>query len=146
MLRLIIATVLASACLAYPQRRDGAPADAANLQSFDPGMQAMPNMQGMQGMPGFAGGQFLPFNPNFGMGYKRDVDENLEKRRHHSKFNENKSPFDAEDGLGNFMNFMKENGNNLPFANMDSAATDLGNFEPSAQNEDGKFRFFDKQQ
>nr|AMP44597.1 conotoxin [Conus betulinus] len=150
MLRLIIAAVLASACLAYPQKRDGAPADTANLQPFNQGMQAMPafpNMQGMQGMPGMAGGQFLPFNPNLGIGYKRDVDENLEKRRQHSKFNEgNKSPFDAEGGFGNFMNFMKENSNNLPFANMDSAATDLGNFEPSAENEDGKFRFFDKQQ
>uniref|UniRef100_A0A0K8TTT2 Conopeptide n=1 Tax=Conus lenavati TaxID=1519839 RepID=A0A0K8TTT2_CONLV len=149
MLRLIIAAVLATACLAYPQRRDGAPADAANLQSFDPGMQAMPgmpNMQAMQGMPmqAMAGGQFLPFNPNFGMGY-RDVDENLEKRRQHSQFNADKSSFDS-DSLGNIMDFLNENGNSLPFANMDSAATDLGNFEPSAENEDGKFRFFDKQQ
>nr|WLP00770.1 conotoxin precursor B2 superfamily protein [Conus frigidus]WLP00771.1 conotoxin precursor B2 superfamily protein [Conus ebraeus] len=148
MLRLIIAAVLASACLAFPQRRDGAPANAApNLQPFN-GEMAMPNMQPMHALPmsmsGMSSPQLMPLNPNLGMGFKR---ENLEKRRQHSQFSDdNKSPFDSEDGLGNFMNFMKENGNNLPFANMDSAATDLGHFEPSAENEDGKFRFFDKEQ
>nr|BAO65599.1 G066_VD_Superfamily_B_precursor_conopeptide [Conus geographus] len=117
MLRLIIAAVLASACLAYPQRRDGVPEDASNLQGFDQGMQAMPNMQGMQGMPmpGMAGGQFLPFNPNMAMPYKRD--EDLEKRRHRYKFNgdSDASPFQSEDGFENFMDFMKDNSNeNLP--------------------------------
>nr|AXL95405.1 conotoxin precursor superfamily B2 [Conus ermineus] len=147
MLRLIIAAVLASACLAFPERRDGVPAEQANLQSFDPAAQAMPAMAGMQPMPAMAGGQFLPFNPNFGMAYKRDMDESLEKRRQHSQFNaDNESPFEADDNLGGFMNFMKGSGNNVPFANMDSDATDLGNFQPSAENEDGKFRFFDKQQ
>nr|ABC87235.1 high frequency protein 1 [Conus litteratus]WLP00774.1 conotoxin precursor B2 superfamily protein [Conus litteratus] len=149
MLRLIIAAVLASACLAYPAKRDGAPADSANLQSFGPGMmQAMPNMQGMQQpMQAMPAGQFMPFNPNLGIGYKRAVYEDREERRPHSKFNDNKSPFEQEGGLGNFMNFMKENGN-LPFANMDGAAADLGKFEPSAEKgqKEGQFRFFDKQQ
>nr|WLP00775.1 conotoxin precursor B2 superfamily protein [Conus amadis] len=154
MLRLLIAAVLVSACLAYPQKKDGAPAEAANLQGFNQGMPAMPNMQGMQGMQAMPAmpmmgmqGQFLPFNPNFGgMGYKRDLDENLEARKHHSKFNEdNKFRFGSEHGLRNFMDFMN-NDNNLPFGNMDSADTDLGNFQPSAENDEGKFRFFDQQQ
>nr|P0DKQ7.1 RecName: Full=Linear conopeptide; Contains: RecName: Full=Linear conopeptide-Cn1; Contains: RecName: Full=Linear conopeptide-Cn2; AltName: Full=[oxMet6]-Cn2; Contains: RecName: Full=Linear conopeptide-Cn3; Contains: RecName: Full=Linear conopeptide-Cn4; Flags: Precursor [Conus consors]CCI55487.1 linear conopeptide Cn1 precursor [Conus consors] len=146
MLRLIIAAaVLVSACLAYPQRREGAPADAANLQSFDPALMSMQGMQGGQ-MPGMAGGQFLPFNPNLQMGYKRDFDENLEKRKQHSQFNadENKAPFDSEE---NFMNFLhNEKGDKHPFANVDSADTDLGQFEPSAENKNGEFRFFDKEQ
>nr|UMA82711.1 conotoxin precursor B2 [Conus ebraeus] len=148
MLRLIIAAVLVCACLAYPQKRDGAPADAANLQGFDQGMMAMPNMQPMQPMPMMGmQGQFMPFNPGFGaMGYKRDLDEDLEQKRHHSQFNEdNISPFNTEEGLGNFMNFM-DNGNNLPFANMDSDDLGLDSFQPSAENEEGKFRFFDGQQ
>nr|WLP00767.1 conotoxin precursor B2 superfamily protein [Conus araneosus] len=146
MLRLITAAVLVSACLAYPQKRDGAPADTANLQGFGQPMPAMPNMQGMQ-MPGLPmPGMQNPFLP-FGMGLKRDLDEDLEKRKHHSKFNEgNNSPFGSEAGPESFMNFMKGNGDNFPFANTDSADTDLSNFQPSAENEDGKFRFFDEQQ
>nr|WEQ50261.1 conotoxin B2 M2ii [Conus magus] len=144
MLRLIIAAaVLLSACLAYPQRREGAPADAANLQGFGPALLVdVPKRQ----MAGKASDQFLPFNPNLQMGYKRDFDENLEKRKQHSQFNadENKAPFDSEE---NFMNFLhNEKGDKHPFANVDSAATDLGQFEPSAENEDGKFRFFDNDQ
>nr|UMA82437.1 conotoxin precursor B2 [Conus ebraeus] len=143
MLRLITAAVLVSACLAYPQKRDGAPADTANLQGFGQPMPAMPNMQGMQmpvmPMPGMQN-PFLPL----GTGFKRDLDENLEKRKHHSKFNEGNRGSEADPE--SFMNFMKGNGDNFPFANMDSADTaDLGNFQPS-ENEDGKFRFFDKQQ
>uniref|UniRef100_A0A0K8TUZ8 Conopeptide n=1 Tax=Conus lenavati TaxID=1519839 RepID=A0A0K8TUZ8_CONLV len=160
MLRLIIAAVLATACLAFPQRRDGLPGEAANLKPFGPdmqGMQAMPgampgpmpNMQPMQAMPG----QFLPFNPNLGMGFKRAADENLEKRKHHSKFqDENKSPFDspADSLLGNFNfgKFLQENPDNIPFANMENANPgNLGNFEPNAEDsKEGHFRFFDQQQ
>nr|DAC80549.1 TPA_inf: conotoxin superfamily B2 [Conus magus] len=138
MLRLIIAAaVLLSACLAYPQRREGGPADAALAL-----LVGRPERQ----MAGKASDQFLPFNPNLQMGYKRDFDENLEKRKQHSQFNadENKAPFDSEE---NFMNFLhNEKGDKHPFANVDSAATDLGQFDPSAENEDGKFRFFDKEQ
>nr|UMA82713.1 conotoxin precursor B2 [Conus ebraeus] len=148
MLRLITAAVLVSACLAYPQKKEDAPADTADLQGFGQPMPAMPNMQGMQ-MPGMQMPGMPMQNPflPFGMGFKRDLDEDLEKRKHHSKFNEgNNSPFGSEADPESFMNFMKGNGDNFPFANMDSADTaDLGNFQPS-ENEDGKFRFFDKQQ
>nr|DAZ86133.1 TPA_inf: conotoxin precursor B2 [Conus ebraeus] len=141
MLRLITAAVLVSVCLAYPQKKEGTPADQPNLQGFAPGFQPMLNMQPMQGMPGQ---QLLPFNPGFG--YKRAF-ENLHERRPHAKFSDNKSPFGSEDGLDKFMNFMKEN-DKLPFANMDGAPADLGSFEQGAENDqqDGKFRFFDKQQ
>nr|WLP00772.1 conotoxin precursor B2 superfamily protein [Conus miles] len=155
MLRLVIAAVLVCACLAFPQRREGAPAD--NLKSFDPGMMqgmggAMPNMQPMQPMsPGMAAGQMLPFNPNMALGFRSL--ENLENRKHHSKFNEdNKSPFDAPDAdleKFNFANFLKENADELPFANMESSdSADLGNFEPSSDQgeEEGQFRFYDKEQ
>uniref|UniRef100_W4VS93 B2_Vc1 prepropeptide n=1 Tax=Conus victoriae TaxID=319920 RepID=W4VS93_CONVC len=147
MLRLIIAAVLVCACLAYPQKRDGAPADAANLQGFDQGMMAMPNMQPMQPVP-MMQGPFMPFNPGFGgMGYKRDLDEDPEQKRHHSQFNEdNISPFNTDEGLGNFMNFMNDNGNSLPFANVNSDDLGLDSFQPSAGKEEGKFRFFDGQQ
>nr|DAZ86136.1 TPA_inf: conotoxin precursor B2 [Conus ebraeus] len=155
MLRLVIAAVLVCACLAFPQRRDGAPAD--NLKSFDPAMMqgmnaGMPNMQGMQPMAGnMAPGQMLPFNPNLAMGFKRSLD-NLEKRRHHFKFNEdNKMPFDAPDAdleKFNFANFLKNDADELPFANMEgSDAADLGNFEPSNDHaEEGQFRFYDQDQ
>nr|UMA82132.1 conotoxin precursor B2 [Conus ebraeus] len=144
MLRLIIAAVLASAFLAFPQRRDGAPANVdPNLQPFG-GALTIPNMQPMQGMTGMPSPQFLPFNPNFAVGLKR---ENIEKRRHNPQFSDNnQSPFGSEGDLDSFMNFMKENGNNLPFADVNSAATDLGHFEPSDENEAGKYRFFDKEQ
>nr|DAZ86134.1 TPA_inf: conotoxin precursor B2 [Conus ebraeus] len=143
MLRLVLAAVLVSACLAFPQRRDGAPAEGANLQSFGAGM--MPNMQQMPA------GQFLPFNPNFaGMGYKRAAEENPEERREHSNFHaDSKLPFDSpEGGFGDFMNFMNENRDKLPFGNMDGAPAELGNLEPSSENdqEENQFRFFDQQQ
>nr|ATF27574.1 conotoxin [Conus praecellens] len=158
MLRLIIAAVLVSACLAFPENREDAAQDMANTQPFAPGLQgmqempaAMPNMQGMQGMPGMPAGQFLPFNPYPGFGFKRVADENLEKRKHQSQFNDNQSPFGSSaDGLGmfSFENFMKENPDKLPFANMEGADTaDLGNFAPSGNDQlEDQFRFFDEQQ
>nr|UMA82434.1 conotoxin precursor B2 [Conus ebraeus] len=98
----------------------------------------------MQGMTGMPRPQFLPFNHNFAVGFKR---ENLEKRRHNPQFcDNNQSPFGSVGDLDSFMNFMKENGNNLPFEDVNGAATDLGHFDPSDENEAGKFRFFDKEQ
>nr|WLP00768.1 conotoxin precursor B2 superfamily protein [Conus monile] len=158
MLRLIIAAVLVSACLAFPQRRDGAPADMTNLKAFDPAAQGfqggmaalMPNMQSMQGNMG--PGQFLPYNPNFGFTIKRGAEENLEKRKHHSKFNENnKASFDTSSSQANFdfNSFLKENPDSIPFGNIENTDTaDLGNFVPNDEQGLAKdqFRFFDKQQ
>nr|DAZ85967.1 TPA_inf: conotoxin precursor B2 [Conus ebraeus] len=143
MLRLILAAVLVSACLAYPQRRDGAPAETANLQGFGQEMmQSLPGMQGMQPLQGMPAG--MPFNNPFnGMGYKRAADENLEERREHAKFQADKSAFDSESSPEDFMKFLEENGNTNPF---EDASPDLGKFE-SDQNgqEENKFRFFNQQ-
>nr|UMA82710.1 conotoxin precursor B2 [Conus ebraeus] len=69
MLRQIIAAVLASACLAFPQRGDGAPANVdPNHQPFG---GVIPNMQPMQGMTGMPSPQFRPFNTKFAVGLKR---------------------------------------------------------------------------
>nr|DAZ86663.1 TPA_inf: conotoxin precursor B2 [Conus judaeus] len=146
MLRLILAAVLVSVCLAYPQRRDGAPAEAANLQGFAPGMmQAPQGLQPMQPMQEMSAS--LPFSANIpGMGYKRAADENLEERRGHSNFQEDKSPFGSDSDPEAFMKLFEDNGNTNPFADKDDASPDLGSFESDENGqEENKFRFFHQQ-